>query len=143
VKRTDPVVLAELRTLAHGGKLEPVAVVDAARDEASPLHPLFTWDDGQAAHQYRLWEARKLISVHVEMLPGSTEASPVFVSLRDDRQEGGYRTMVSVMSDSDLREQLLADALAEMEAFSAKYRRLHELADVFAAIGKARRRITK
>jgi hypothetical protein len=141
VKRTDPVVLAELRTLAHGGKLEPVAVVEAARDEASPLHEHFEWDDTAAAHQHRLLQARKLISVHVEILPGATEASPVFVSLREDRLDGGYRTLISVMSDKDLRDKLLADAMADAEAFAVKYNSLRELADVFRSIRKARRRV--
>lgn len=31
------------------GLLQPAAVVEDARDESSPLHPLFEWDDRKAA----------------------------------------------------------------------------------------------
>lgn len=36
-------------------------VIDAARDEASPLHSAFTWDDAEAAHQHRRDQARALL----------------------------------------------------------------------------------
>ncbi len=44
-----------------GGKLRPQAVVDAAKDEDSPLHNAFCWDDAEAARLYRLDQARRLI----------------------------------------------------------------------------------
>ena len=37
------------------GKLKPEAVVEAAKDPASPLHARFEWDDGKAAQEHRLW----------------------------------------------------------------------------------------
>lgn len=47
---------------------DPQAVVAAARDEGSPLHKYFLWDDIRAAHAYRLDQARRLIrSVVVEV----------------------------------------------------------------------------
>lgn len=59
--------LEEVR-LAHGGKLRPPDVVEAATPEGAPLHPHFTWDDERAAHEFRLYEARHLIrTVHVVM----------------------------------------------------------------------------
>jgi hypothetical protein len=130
----DPRVIAELRGLSKAGVLNPKSVVEAARDESSPLHDHFTWDDSEAAEQFRLIEARKLIQVHVELLPGAADQSPVWVSLRDDRPKGGgYRTMVSVLSKEALREKLLSDALNELEYFRQKYGQLKELAAVFAA----------
>jgi hypothetical protein len=42
-------------------ELTPEAVVEAARDEASPLHGYFEWDDASAAHAHRLHQARVLI----------------------------------------------------------------------------------
>lgn len=50
--------LEQIRT-THG-KITPDLVVDEARDEASEMHPYFTWDDSKAAHEYRLNEARHL-----------------------------------------------------------------------------------
>ena len=33
----------------HNGLIEPEMVVEAARDETSPLHPHFQWDDAAAS----------------------------------------------------------------------------------------------
>ena len=43
------------------GHLTPDLVVQAAQYEQSPIHSIFEWDDGKAAHQHRLWQARRLI----------------------------------------------------------------------------------
>ncbi len=45
-----------------------------------------------------------------------------------------------VLTEESMREQLLADALEELELFRSKYRRLKELAGVFAAIQKVKRK---
>lgn len=52
--------LEHLRTAASG-ELTPDRVVADARDPNSPLHPLFEWNETEAAHQYRLVQARSLI----------------------------------------------------------------------------------
>lgn len=132
----------ELRKIAraNGGILKPEIVVESARPKASPLHSRFEWDDGKAGDAYRLWQARQLIKVVVEIIPGMNEATEVFVSLSPDRKESGYRITTEVLSDEQLREQLLQDALAEMNVFRIKYARLKELSGVFNAIDKARRR---
>lgn len=133
-----------LRAIAqkHHGHLLPEVVVDEARSPKSPLHSRFTWDDTEAAHQHRLWQARQLISVCVEVLADDTDPSPVFVSLSSDRMHGkGYRVMCDVMNDADMREQLLKDALAELNKFQIKYRTLRKLAEVFSAIRKVNRKI--
>lgn len=136
----EPAIIDALRDLSHKGILDPAAVVSAARDETSPLHDRFTWDDGEAAHQYRLIEARKLIQVCVEYLPGSKEQSPVWVSLRCDRPKGGgYRPLVNVLSKAETRRLLLEDALADLAYFKKKYGKLRELAEVFAAIRKVKK----
>lgn len=139
ISTTDE-TLAELRRLTKegGGVLNPVAVVESARDESSPLHDRFTWDDSEAAHQYRLEEARRLIRVHVELLTPESDPSPVWVSLKSDQESGGgYRPLVRVLSNAEQREELLAQAKDDMRRFAAKYRMLKELAEVIAAMKKA------
>lgn len=54
--KADPQRLGEaLATIqdAHGGRLEPEHVVDAARPKNSVLHKHFEWDDAAAAEAYR------------------------------------------------------------------------------------------
>jgi len=122
----------------NGGVLMPAAVVKAARRESSPLHDRFTWDDSKAAQKHRLWEARQLI-VTVRVIVNDSEPFNAYISLKPDRPEGGgYRAMVEVLSDKELRAQMLGDALAELEVFRKKYKDLKELASVFAATKKVR-----
>lgn len=134
----------ELRRLAeeHGGELRPDVVVEAASAVDSPLHDWFEWDDSAAAQQWRLHQARMLIRavvVYEPNLKGKLLPCRVFVSLTPDRVEGGagYRLTTAVLSDAARRQQLLADALAEMKCFREKYRMLSELADVFVAMDRA------
>lgn len=126
---------------AHGGELQPAVVVDAARDNTSPLHSHFEWDDSAASAAWRLYQARQLINVVVRYETiGENKLIPVrvFVSLTPDRQQdgGGYRLVTRVMSDTAQRQQLLIDALAELRRVQAKYAELKELAEVFAAVDR-------
>lgn len=136
-RRKSDLITKELRRIAksNGGVLQPVAVVAAARPKSSPLHNRFEWDDSTAAENYRIWQARQLIKVSIEQLPGVSCPTEVFVSLSSDRYEaGGYRITTAVLSNEQQRAELLEDALAELNIFKLKYRRLTELARVFDAI---------
>ena len=140
-------VIEELEAIreAAGGVLKPEDVVECARDEENVLHSQFTWDDGAAAEQYRLWEARQLIRVCVTVLPQTEMESRVYVSLSGDRKRegGGYRALCEVLSDTQLRDELLAAAERELNEFTAKYRQLAELGEVFAAAERLRKRRQK
>lgn len=126
----------ELLKLKKGGVILPADVVDAARDPQSVLHDLFTWDDGEAAHQYRLEQARRVLRTYVviEDAP-KQETVRAFVSLSSDRRHagGGYRHITDVLSDEELYRRMLADSLAEIRAFRQKYERIKELRPVFDA----------
>lgn len=138
---SNPKTIAALKRLSResGGLLMPETVVDAARPASSPLHRYFTWDDTEAARKCRIDEARRLLRVTVEFIKDGKERTSyrVFCSLSSDREEGGYRATASVMSNAQLREQLLEDAREEMRSFAKKYRALTELAEVFKAMKKA------
>ena len=122
----------------NGGLLRAVDVVEEARHPASPLHDRFNWDDTEAAHQWRLQQARQLIRVKVEYLPYQEPRYEVraFVSLMPDRQVPacGYRVMAEVLSEPARRQQLLGDALAELNRWRVKYFQLTELDSVFRAM---------
>lgn len=120
-------------------------VVAHAEDEDSPLHKYFQWDDTEAARQYRLFQARQLITVAVIMLPGKKRPSSAWVSLRYDRQqpEGGYRLLVDVLSNADQREMLIREALEDLRTWELKYKRLVELLPIFDAIHQSKSKVTK
>lgn len=140
MKRDHDAIRNELERLKSGGVIRPVDVVEAARDESSPLHPCFQWDDGEAAHQYRLLQARNLLRVYVNVEPAANvEPVRAYVSLTSDRVKdgGGYRAMAEVLSDSDLRQQLLNDAFVQFRNMRKKYEHLKQLSKVWAAIDEA------
>ena len=146
--RTDPEIVEALKEICeeNRGILRPEDVVEAARKENSPLHTKFDWDDDAAAEKYRLWQARVLISevyVHIENSNGKKVPTKVFVSLSTDRYKGarGYRTLENVMSHAETRNQLIRDALADMQGFELRYRTLRELARVFSAMRETRKAV--
>ena len=130
--------LQELETIAaaNNGLLRAADVIAFAVDESTALHSRFTWDDDEAAHQYRLYQARNLIRVTVSMLPRVKQEYRAFVSLKSDRYSGdggGYRVTANVLSSKERRAELLENALEDLEVFQQKYRMLTELAPVFGA----------
>lgn len=133
-------VKAELDRIseANDGLLRPEDVVEFASDPETALHGEFTWDDTEAAREYRLEQARRVIRVVVEIIPQSAEPIRAFVSLVPDRRNrgGGYRPMPDVLENADWREQLLAQALRELQSWRAKYEQLRALAPVFEAMDR-------
>lgn len=136
-------IRAELEQIRqnHGGLLRPEDVVKFARNKRTALHSEFEWDDAKASAAYRLDQARRVIRVTVDVLPSPhADQEPVraFVSVVSDRVKpgGGYRSMADVMTDDDLRRELVNEALGEVKRWRRKYERLRELVPIFRAIDK-------
>ena len=120
---------------ANGGLLRPADIVEFARNPDTTLHTQFDWDDTEAAEKWRLWQARHVIRLHVTVISEASEPVRAFVSLSTDRKAGGgYRTLAQVMADDDEREQLINDALLELNRAKRKYRAIQKLAPVWAAL---------
>ena len=144
-KREEYVSELQQSVAQHNGMLRPEDVVEFAKSPATALHTCFTWDDTQAAHNWRLVQARQIIRVSVIVSPGDPkEKVRAFVSLKENRyNDEGYRSLISVMSDGDLRQVLLTEAMMEMQSFMDKYENLKELASVFAEMQKVVKRPRK
>ena len=144
----------ELASIAErdGGMLSPAAVVEFARNPKTVLHGRFEWDDAIAGPAYRLWQARKIISREVLIVGqddggqmvafavkdgGDGKRVRAYISLGDDRRDEenpGYRATLSVLSDEELRANMLEEAKADMQTFRRKFSLLSELAKVFEAM---------
>lgn len=132
----------ELIRVMNDGFLDPIKVEDYAQNPSTLLHNKFEWDDTEAAYQFRLEQARRIIRLELILLPlpdGTKSGKEVraFISLIVDRKADGnrgYRTLLDVMSDPDLRAQALEVAYRDMIIFLRKHRYLSELSKVFKAM---------
>jgi hypothetical protein len=123
---------------AHGGMLRPVDVVAFAKqNKRSALHGQFEWDDTKAAEQFRLVQARYIIRLAVVVIGEDAEPVRALVSLTTDRPKGGgYRSIESVLADDDEREQLMNDALLDLNRAKRRYAALTKLQPVWDALDR-------
>lgn len=136
-------ILAELESLKRSdGLIVPADMVEFAKDKTTALHSEFNWNIKEAAYQHWLDQARQLLRVYVTVIPVENKPIRVFASLTTDRvkERGGYRIMVDVMNDKQMRDQMLQDAFVQFENMQRKYQSLQELAEVWQAVSKAKRR---
>lgn len=127
----DPNVVGEVcARLEREGRLSASELVNESRDEASPLHGMFEWDDEVAAEKYREVQAGKIIRSIVVKVEDSPLPFRAFSSLKPQQ----YVSTKNALSREDTRRVLLDSAKRELEAFRRKYRALEELAEVFDAI---------
>ena len=116
--------LAELTRLAaeNNGLLTPDHVVDAARNNASPLHRWFQWNNDAAAHMYRVEQARHLIrSVRVDVTTSHhTVRVPAFVCDPEcERGEQGYIAIRGLANDADkARDVVVAEFARALSALN-------------------------
>lgn len=123
----------------HNGRLTPNDVLTEAKERASPLHKAFEWDDTEAAHKFRLQQASYLIRSIEVVVTAAKSKTPTnvraFVSVKRERDRS-YTSIAHAMGDKDLREQVVADAWKELQAWRQRYEKLSEFSKIFAAIDK-------
>jgi hypothetical protein len=134
--------LMELRK--EHGRLSADIVLDDARPDGSVLHRFFEWDDATAAEQFRLEQARHVIScVIVHRTEDHGDVTPVraFVKIRDE-QVDSYEPIHSVLSDSALRSKVLRQCKAEIGTMREKLKAFEEFADVLGALDTVDKAVT-
>lgn len=111
----------------------------AKKHPKSELFQQLEWNDAEAGHQYRLWQIRRLIAIHISYEP---DGGRRMVSLTIDRTNpgGGYRDIDDVLKTQKLYDIMLHDALVELERLQNKYERIKELEPVWQAVKKTRQR---
>ena len=123
------------------GMVTPEAVLERATVKGSALHDHFEWDDSKAGHQYRLQQAGELIrSITVEtsrsnILPSQPVRAFVNVEEAGSRH---YTSTARAMGSKELRDQVLAKAWRDLEAWRQRYAELTEFARIFQEIDQAR-----
>lgn len=116
--------------------LTPKSVLDANREEGTPLHDSFEWNDTEAAEKYRLNQAGHFIRcicnvVETEDAEGEKpEPQRVFFVTTEVSK---YEPIETIVKNQTKYEKLLDTALSELLAFKRKYESLKELQPIFSA----------
>lgn len=133
--RSDAIGAELLALRDENGLINAQGAVQWARSNCqSHLHAALVWDDAIAGERYRVWQVRQLISVNIVDAHGDRQ----FVSLSVDRASGGYRPIADVMSQAELRDIMVSDALADLEKMEKRYQKLTELSRIWVEAGKVR-----
>jgi hypothetical protein len=120
-------------------------VVDESRDKKAILHKCFEWDDKKAAEGYREVQAKEIIRhlIIVEVIEDKEKRSEnietrAFVSVKsdDEKHKKKYVSLSNAMSDEYYKQQLIMQAINELQSFKQKYKDLILFKEIFEAIDK-------
>ena len=127
-----------LRIQERDGVCTAEAFVDEARDEASPLHSLFDWDDQAEAELWRQHKARSIIGrVRVTMNGSRTPAHVSVTITTGGTSRRGYVPLEVAMADDDLRAQVFRDARAGLKGWKNRLKAFSEAQEAVAALDAA------
>jgi hypothetical protein len=119
----------------NSGDLAPEAVVLAAKDDKSPLHSVFEWNDEAAGHQYRLQQASLLIRAIVvtTMSGGASRSEPLRASVQPVETPKGASS-ARVVSAEELHRQRVERGWEGLVEWRQQFGSLSEFAAVAAMI---------
>ena len=126
-----------------GGSAPDGALVTASKPITAPLHNEFEWSNAKAGKMYRLDQEKKIKRSLVVISESSVDdhRAPIEIRLyqRTKIQDNGnsrrvYMNTFEMLEDPEGREQLLAQALRDLEIFQNRYRVLTELSGVLEPI---------
>jgi hypothetical protein len=135
----------------YNGRLNPHDIVREAESMSNPLHSWFDWNDGTASEKWRVHQARLLlnsIKIKVQFENGFKEykkyLNVTFVSTNGKKKVNNfYMDSRAVLSDQDLRKQIITKAVKEAEYWQRAYDDYQELEDIFSSIKRTKKRLKK
>lgn len=145
VLRKKDVVERELSALYEkNGKLTAEIVIQEAKQKTHPLHEFFTWDNKEAAINFRLEEARMMIrTVKITINTGVTNVTVrKYVNIRTTEtdqvnpygKKSEYTEIKDVLNDEEKKQMMFVQAVSELNAFRNKYHSLQIFERLFAEI---------
>ena len=117
--------------------MKPSFIVEESADKAAALYKYFEWDDKTAAEKYRLHQAKELIKNLSAVKIGRFKQSGSIRAFIGLKQESEYVSIVKIINSSELRENVLDEAMKELEEFYRKYASLEFFSELMTGIDKA------
>lgn len=134
----DPEVVEAIEVLEKedkDGLVQAERVVEAASNPDSPLHRFFEWDDSEAAHQWRLAQARRLI---VRVTKKNSDAQPARVNVvihqSDGTQRRGYVPIARAASDDELCAQVMRDTRRVLTGYRTRLAAFNQTQGIVAQL---------
>jgi hypothetical protein len=117
-----------------GGRVTAEQVLERAQDPGSTFHAHFVWDDGEAAHRYRLQQAGALIRKFkvVRNVGGRTIKVDAFVKVPDSTD--GYVPVHEAVTMDWVVQQRRIRLIASMERLAVELRHWDEFTTLADAI---------
>lgn len=133
----DEYLEMEALVATNGGRVTAELVLERAQDPASTFHQHFVWDDGEAAHRYRLQQAGGLIRKFkvVRNIGSRTIRVDAFVKVDDSAD--GYAPVRDAITMDWLVQQKRIRLIAAMERLAGELRDWDEFTSVADAITTA------
>lgn len=127
------------------GRVDSAGVLKDAKNNNSPLHSFFEWDEGKAAEQYRLHQARGLIqSVVAIYTDGKNKAfrTKAYVHIAEATAPH-YRETGHAMSQAKTRNMVLQRAWKELVAWRQRYQDLKQFSELFDVMNEVVKALPK
>lgn len=108
------------------------AFLDASRDEKSPTHSMFEWDDTIAAEKWRLDESRKIITalqIVYEDNNKQEKTAPAVINVVAEKT-AKYQNIITALSAEESRELIIKRLKNEVSQLIERNRHIDELADI-------------
>ena len=131
----------QFRNLERTVGLTPRTVLEANRKAGAPLHNEFEWDDGIAAENYRLNQARHLLNCICTVSESNDGKEQTTRAFFVTSETDGYESLDVIIKNEDKFNSMLATALRELSAFERKYSTLSALEPVFQAVKKVKNKV--
>lgn len=116
-------------------------VLEDAKDENSPIHEMFKWDDKEAAEKFRVLQASQLLSslvIKVEIIRGNKTEEiemPVRVVLKHGYKSGGQHEHIKdILNDRERRGMMIEMAADELINIQRRFSYLKEFTRVFQEV---------
>jgi len=146
-KMTDkwtPSRLNEIMRIKHKSGLNAESLVDAARNKTNPLHELFEWNDSKAGELFRLQQARVFINeikivVENKEIFAFENVNVVF----DGKQERQYMEVGEIISNTELRSQVIESAFNQLLYWKSKHEQYSEFKKVIKSIDELKEEFEK
>ena len=104
------------------------------------IHELFEWDDKVAGEQWRLQQAKVVLSCLKVTMKTEDDQPPkkvrAFINTNPERSKGVYMNIEDALSNEESRAGVLIRARRELNSFLDKYSDIDELKDVIKTIKK-------